>query len=123
MSIWDMAGISPSGGWYTVSKDFMMATLKKANEVEGYFMTDSSTWVAGKKGLDNLTVLFRGDPYLVNVYHALSVPKSEDKAELAEAFIDFVAGEKGQEIIGSYGVGQYGQAMYNDADYASQYDH
>ena len=123
MSIWDMAGISPSGGWYTVTNDFMMATLKKANEIEGYFMTDSSTWVAGKKGLDNLAVLFRGDPYLVNVYHALSVPKSEDMSELAKAFIDFVAGEKGQEIIGSYGVEQYGQAMYNDADYASQYDH
>ena len=123
MSIWDMAGISPSGGWYTVTNDFMMATLKKANQVEGCFMTDSSTWVAGKKSLDNLAVLFRGDPYLVNVYHALSVPNGEDNAELAEAFIDFIAGEKGQEIIGSYGVEQYGKAMYNDADYASQYNH
>jgi tungstate transport system substrate-binding protein len=44
-------------------------------------------------------------------------------AELAKAFIDFVAGEKGQEITGSYGVEQYGQAMYNDAEYASQYEH
>jgi len=72
MSIWDMTGISPSGDWYMVTNDFMMATLKKANQVGGTFMTDSSTWVAGKKGLDNLAVLFRGDPYLVNVYHALS---------------------------------------------------
>ncbi len=123
MSIWDMAGISPSGNWYMITNDFMMATLRKANEVNGYFMTDSSTWVAGKKGLDNLAVLFTGDPYLVNVYHALSVPEGAENAGLARAFIDFAAGEMGQEIMGSYGLQQFGQPMYNDADYAGQYDH
>ncbi|MBT6339026.1 MAG: ABC transporter substrate-binding protein, partial [Desulfobacula sp.] len=66
LSIWEKTGISPSGNWYLITKDFMMATLKKANEVNGYFMTDSSTWVAGKKDLGNIKVLFKGDPYLIN---------------------------------------------------------
>ena len=31
MDVWEMAGITPSGDWYVVTKDFMMATLKRAN--------------------------------------------------------------------------------------------
>ena len=54
-------------------------SLIKANEVNGYFMTDSSTWVAGKKNLDNLKVLFRGDPMLINTYHGLCQPKGATK--------------------------------------------
>ena len=46
-----------------------------------------------------------------------------ENAGQAKAFIDFVAGETGQETMGSYGLQQYGQVMYNDADTASQYDH
>ncbi len=77
LAIWKNAGIQPKGEWYMVTKDFMMATLKKANEVNGYFMTDSSTWVAGKKDLGNLRVLFKGDPMLINTYHGLCQPPKE----------------------------------------------
>jgi len=101
-----------------------MATLKKANQVNGYFMTDSSTWVAGKKGLDNLKVLFRGDPFLINTYHGLCQPDGNGKSqEAASKFIDFLSSKQGQAIIGNYGKSLYGEAMYNDAEYAKQYDH
>ena len=53
MAIWDKAAIKPSGDWYVVTKTFMMATLKMADENGGYFMTDSSTWVAAKKEINN----------------------------------------------------------------------
>jgi tungstate transport system substrate-binding protein len=106
------------------TNDFMMATLRKANEVGGYFMTDSSTWVAGKKDLDGTTVLFRGDPFLVNTYHALAAPEGATPAQdLAAAFIEFVGSEKGQEIIGNYGTEAHGEPMYNDAEYAEQFAH
>jgi ABC-type proline/glycine betaine transport system ATPase subunit len=52
----------------------MTATLKRADAEKGYFMTDSSTWVAEKKNVANLTILFRGDKFLVNTYHTLSQP-------------------------------------------------
>jgi tungstate transport system substrate-binding protein len=123
MAIWKKAGIKPAGQWYIITKDFMMATLKKVNEVNGYFMTDSSTWVAGKKGLDNLAVLFRGDPFLINTYHALCQPEGATKEQkYASLFIDFVSSEEGQEIIRNYGKDLYGEAMYNDAVYAKQYE-
>jgi len=116
--------VEPAGDWYVITKDFMMATLKKADELGGYFMTDSSTWVAGKAGLKNTTVLFRGDPYLINVYHALCQPDGATPMQRhASDFIDFVASEKGQSILRNYGKKMYGESMYNDAEYAKQYDH
>lgn len=124
LAIWKKAGISPNGDWYIITKAFMMATLKKANEVNGYFMTDSSTWVAGKKDLQNLKVLFKGDPVLINTYHGLCQPNGNGEAQVvASKFIDFLSSEKGQKIIGEYGKSLYGEAMYNDAEYAKQYDH
>lgn len=122
--VWEQAGIKPEGDWYIITKDFMMATLKKANDIGGYFMTDSSTWVAGKKDMNSLAVLFRGDPILINTYHGLCQPAGATEGQVwAEKFIDFLASPEGQEIIGGYGRSMYGDSMYNDAEYAKQYDH
>ena len=123
LAIWKKAGISPSGDWYIVTKDFMTATLKRANNEKGYFMTDSSTWVAEKKNLPSLKILFRGDKFLVNTYHALSQPAGVTPgASTAAKFTDFVASEKGQEIIRDYGKKLYGEGLYNDAAYATKYE-
>lgn len=115
MEIWDKTGIKPSGDWYIVTKAFMADTLKRANNEKGYFMTDSSTWIMMKKELPNLKVLFKGDKLLVNVYHALC---QSDCSPYAAKFIDFLASEKGQEIIRNFGKDKYEEAFYNDANYA-----
>jgi tungstate transport system substrate-binding protein len=46
------------------------------NDEKGYFMTDSSTWVAEEKNVPNLAVLFNGDKSLVNTCNALDQPES-----------------------------------------------
>jgi tungstate transport system substrate-binding protein len=123
MAIWGKVGTKPSGQWYIITKEFMLATLKKANQIKGYFMTDSSTWVVGKKELSNLSVLFRGDRFLINVYHALCQPEGATQGQkFASLFVDFVGSEEGQKIIRTYGKDLYGEAMYNDAAYARQYE-
>ncbi|MDP2849389.1 MAG: substrate-binding domain-containing protein [Humidesulfovibrio sp.] len=123
MSIWKMANVQPSGDWYNVTKAFMTATLKRANDEGGYFMTDSSTWASEKKSLPGLKILFKGDKYLVNTYHALAAPAGTTAgAKTAQAFIDFVASDAGQEIFRSYGKKTIGEALYDDAKYAKQYD-
>jgi len=48
MQIWQKAGIEPVGDRYIVTKDFMTASLKRANAEGAYFMTDSSTWIMEK---------------------------------------------------------------------------
>jgi tungstate transport system substrate-binding protein len=124
MTIWENAGIQPSGQWYVVTKTFMMATLKAADKEKGYFMTDSSTWVAAKKELHNLKILFRGDPVLINTYHTLCQPEGATPAQsLAAELIDFVVSQEGQKMIAEYGVAKYGEGLYNDAAYAKQFDH
>jgi tungstate transport system substrate-binding protein len=123
MDVWQKAGITPSGDWYIVTKDFMKATLKRANDENGYFMTDSSTWVAEKNNVPNLKILFKGDKFLVNTYHALCLPGGATPgAQWAAEFIDFVSSEEGQKIIRDYGKEQYGQGLYDDAAYAKQYE-
>lgn len=124
LAIWKTAGINPEGDWYIVTNDFMMATLNKANEINGYFMTDSSTWVAGQKDLGNLKVLFKGDPVLINTYLGLCQPEGATSGQIfASKFIDFIGSVRGQEIIATYGIESYGQPIYNDAVYAKKYDH
>lgn len=124
LRIWKTANTKPQGDWYIITKDFMMATLKQADKVGGYFMTDSSTWVAGQKELKDLKVLFKGDPVLINTYHGLSQPVGATVAQpWASSFIDFLNSDKGQNVIRNYGKKLHGEAMYNDAIYAKQYDH
>lgn len=123
MAVWKAAGIDPSGAWYIVTKDFMTATLKRADAEGGYFMTDSSTWVAEKKSVPHLKILFSGDKMLVNTYHALAQPAGATPgAQTAAEFIDFVASKEGQDIIRGFGKSQYGESLYNDAEYAKKYD-
>ncbi|HMK55478.1 MAG TPA: substrate-binding domain-containing protein [Dissulfurispiraceae bacterium] len=123
LDVWKNAGIVPSGEWYIVTKDFMTATLKRANLEKGYFMTDSSTWAAERKVVPGLKILFRGDKFLINTYHTLAQPSGITAgAETASRFVDFVASEKGQKIIRDFGKDKYGEGLYNDAAYAKQYD-
>ncbi len=123
MDIWKKADLKPQGDWYVVTRDFMTATLKRANAEQGYFMVDSSTWVAEKKDVPKLKILFKGDRLLVNTYHALCQPAGATPgAATAARFIDFVASPAGQKIIADYGKDKYGEGLYNDAAYAKQYD-
>ena len=124
LAIWKAAGLTPQGDWYIVTKDFMTATLKRANQEKGYFMVDSSTWVAEKPQVPNLKILFKGDKLLVNTYHALCLPAGATPgAALAAKFIAFAASPAGQQIIKDYGKDRFGEGLYNDAAYARQYVH
>ncbi|MBS1197167.1 MAG: ABC-type tungstate transport system, permease component [Proteobacteria bacterium] len=123
MDLWKAAGVSYQGAGYIVTKDFMTASLKRANTERAYFMSDSSTWIMEKGVAPDLKILFRGDKALVNTYHALAAaPGATPGRETAVKFIAFVASEKGQKIIREYGRDRFGEALYNDAAYAKKYD-
>lgn len=124
MQIWNKyAGIEPAGPWYIVTRDFMTASLKRANAEGAYFMTDSSTWIMEKGVAPDLTILFRGDKFLVNTYHAITAPPGATPGrDTAEKFVAFVASPAGQKIIGGYGRERFGEGLYNDEVYARQYD-
>lgn len=123
MQIWQKAGLEPSGDWYIVTKEFMTASLKRANADGAYFMSDSSTWIMEKRVAPELVILYRGDKFLVNTYHAIVVPPGATPGrDTAEQFITYVASPDGQKIIAEYGRDRFGEGLYNDAAYARQYD-
>lgn len=122
VQIWAVAGMKPEGAWYIVTKDFMTASLKRADAEGAYFMTDSSTWVAEKSRAPRLRILFRGDKALVNTYHAMAASAGATPGrETALKFIGFVASPEGQRIIREFGKERYGESLYNDAEYARRF--
>jgi len=124
MKIWKLAALKPAGSWYKVTGDFMGPTLMRADKEMGYFMTDSSTFFAKKSKIRNLKILFKGDPVLVNVYHALVAdPEKYPEAnyDLAARFIKFAGSPAGQKIYQEYGKTRFGTPLYNDAEYAKKW--
>jgi tungstate transport system substrate-binding protein len=125
MTIWKLSGINPSGPWYIITKDFMGPTLMRADKEEGYFMTDSSTFFVKQSEIRNLKILFKGDPVLVNVYHALvASPEKYPQAnyDRAAKFVRFMSSSEGQKIFEEYGKAKYGTALYNDSEYAKKWE-
>jgi tungstate transport system substrate-binding protein len=115
LDIWKNAGLDPTGqDWYLETGQGQGATLSIASEKGGYALTDRGTFLAYKPNVD-LKILVEGDPFLLNVYHVITVnPEKYPKMNLAgaKAFTDFVTSEEGQRIIAEFGVDQYGQPLF-----------
>jgi len=114
LALWKKAGITPAGGWYVESGQGMGATLQIASEKAGYTLTDRATYLAQKSALD-LEVLVEGDAALLNVYHVISVnparwPSVNTAGALA--FADYLTSVEGQALIGSFGVGEFGEPLF-----------
>ena len=81
---------------------------------------DSSTFFAYEIHVENLRILVKDDPFLLNVYHVIIVnPQKWPHVNLAgaQAFADFITSPEGQAIIGQFGVDQFGQSLFiPDAD-------
>jgi tungstate transport system substrate-binding protein len=92
----------------------MGATLQIAAEKAGYTLTDIATWLALGDELA-LESLLTGDPSLLNPYHVIVVnPDKWPKANVdgAKAFQDFMLSPEGQEMIGEFGVAEFGQQLF-----------
>lgn len=120
LSLWGKAEVDPSGqAWYVDSGQGMGATLTIASEKQAYTLTDRATYLANQDNLD-LEILFEGDAALLNVYHVITVnPDKWPKVnyEGALAFSNFLTDPATQDILGQFGVEQFGQPLFfPDAD-------
>jgi len=107
LDIWRRAGTNvniASGSWYRETGSGMGATLNIASSMEGYTLSDRSTWQAFKnKGV--LKLLFEGDPVLRNQYGIIMVNPERHKhvkAGLAATFIDWMLSAPGQDAINKF---------------------
>jgi len=120
LALWKNAELDPAGeDWYLETGQGQGATLSIASEKSGYAITDRGTFLAYKSNVD-LEILVEGDPFLLNVYHVITVnPERWPNVNLegAKAFADFVTSPQGQKIIGEFGMDKYRQQLFvPDAD-------
>ena len=110
LSLWKNAGVdleAASGTWYRETGSGMGATLNTAVGMDAYTMTDRATWLAFQNKGD-FEVLVEGDDKLFNQYGVILVnPKKHPsvKAEMGQAFIDWLLSAEGQNAIRSFQVG------------------
>lgn len=114
MEIWRAAGLQPGGASYIVTRDFMTASMKRADAERAYFLTDSSTYIAEKKSVPNLRMLFRGGDLLLNPYHTLYLADPTPGTPIARKFGEFLVSPRAQAVMRDFGRAEYGEPMYND---------
>jgi tungstate transport system substrate-binding protein len=119
-AIWAEAGIEPSGNWYNAAGQGMGAVLTIADEEQAYTLSDRATYLARTLEGTDLVILVEGDPILFNPYGVMAVnPDKGDhiKADLAEEFIDWLISVPTQELIGEFGVEEFGAPLFTpDSD-------
>ncbi|MEF9943886.1 MAG: substrate-binding domain-containing protein [Burkholderiaceae bacterium] len=113
--IWRAAGLAPGGAGYIVTKDFMTASMKRANDEGAYFLTDSSTFIAERKAMPALRLLFRGGEIMANPYHTLYLSEATPGAATALRFGAYLNSDKVQALMRNFGREPYGEPMYYDA--------
>ena len=115
LSLWEDLGVDPAGeSWYEQSGQGMGATLQIAGQKDGYTISDRATYLAQQDTLE-LDLLFEGDAKLLNIYHVMQVnPDRFDglNAGGAEAFVEFMVSDEAQQIIGEFGVEEFGQQLF-----------
>lgn len=115
--LWEAAGLSPKGSWYLEAGAGMEAVLRIANEKRAYCLTDRGTYLAHRKEYE-LSILFEGDKEFFNPYHVMLVAPARYpfvNYPLAKKFSEFLTSERGQRLIGEFGVDKFGQPLFYPA--------
>ncbi len=114
-TIWKAGNTTPAGTWYQSVGKGMGDTITTADIKEGYTLSDRGTYLAMKDRI-KLRILFEKDQtYLFNPYHVMVVNPAkfpDVKYELAMQYINYVASEEAQNVIGNYGRDKYGEGLF-----------
>lgn len=125
-AIWAAAGydyeeVRTSGQWwyegenrYVEAGRGMGATLLMASEMGGYTLTDIGTFLSYKSDLELVPIVQEG-AILLNVYSVIAVnPESDPNTniEMANNMVAFLTSPEIQELIGDYGVDEYGMPLF-----------
>lgn len=114
LALWKQAGVEPKGAWYIESGQGMGQTLGIANDRRAYTLTDRATYLAFAKRVD-LPILVEKDRPLLNIYSVMEVnPANGPRVNVAggKAFAEFVLAPETQDVIRTFGMDKYGQALF-----------
>jgi len=124
-AIWASAGydyeeVETAGQWYVEAAGGMGATLLRASEMDGYTLTDMGTFLSYQSYQSYqsdlaLVPIVQEGSILLNVYSVIAVnPESDPNAniEMANNLVAFLTSPEIQELIGDYGVDEYGMQLF-----------
>jgi tungstate transport system substrate-binding protein len=121
-SLWTKVGYSPdnllenNGSWYISASQGMGATLIMANEQGAYTLSDIGTYLKFQgDGSINLKKFSENVKDLLNVYSVMAInPTLHPELDFDRAvdFIKFLVSDEGQNLIGNFGVGDYGWPLF-----------
>ena len=118
-AIWKEAGfdyeaVRKAGSWYIEAGSGMGPTLMMASEKQAYTLTDMGTYLAYKGRLELVPIIDKGD-ILLNVYSAIAINPEripETKIDMANNLISFLTSPEIRELVGDYGVKEYGIPLF-----------
>ena len=111
---YDYVAVQDWGRWYIETGIGMGPALMMASEKQAYTLADIGTFLAYKGNIDLVPIVDRGD-ILLNVYAAIAINPGrhpQTKIDIANNLIDFITSPEIQELIGSYGVEEYGMQLF-----------
>lgn len=114
-AVWSAAGIEPAGAWYISAGQGMGAVLTMADEQQAYTLSDRATYLARTLEGTELGIVVEGDPVLFNPYGVMAVNPDKNDAinnDLANQFIDWLVAVPAQELIGQFGVDEFGAPLF-----------
>ncbi|MSQ19198.1 MAG: tungsten ABC transporter substrate-binding protein [Betaproteobacteria bacterium] len=115
LALWAQAGIDiakQKGAWYRDTGQGMGPALNTASSMDAYILADRGTWLSFKNR-GALAILVQGDQRLFNQYGVIlvnPVRQPHVKQADAQAFIDWLVADDGQNAIGSFKIN--GEALF-----------
>ncbi len=123
--LWTAAGedstVLRETDWYLERGAGMTETLTMANEKLGYTLTDMGTYLKTHvQGVIDLVIQVEAGQETLNVYSAIACDPqnaslSHVKFEAVMKFINFLVSDDAQDTFATFGVDDYGQALFNPA--------
>jgi tungstate transport system substrate-binding protein len=117
-ALWKAAGFNYSNvqtnSWYVNAGSGMGATLLMADEKNAYTLSDKGTFLSYAGNL-SLEIIVENSSDLLNVYSVIAVNQSKFSwinAAGANNLIEFMTSNETQQLIGDYGVAQYGESLF-----------
>ena len=114
LAIWKAAGVDVKTLTnYVSAGQGMGAVLQMADELSAYTLSDRATWLTRKQS--SLTIVCERSEELLNYYGVIPVNpqlNSRINAEGGRAFAEWLISPAVQELIGRYGVAEYGSPLF-----------
>jgi tungstate transport system substrate-binding protein len=122
-NLWAAAGINwtqirTETSWYKETGQGMTATLLVANQLGGYTLSDTASYLTNTKaGNIDMTIVVQGNKDLLNVYSVIAdnpLNSNLTKTNFAASmlFITYLLSDEGQNLLANYGTSTFGAPLF-----------